>query len=67
MKLKEFYCWIGPKATVSTGITGLKVSANNLVKMDSTPTEKAPADAAPELLKDVDKTKITNKKGGFIA
>ena len=67
MKLKEFYCYIGPKASVSTGITGLSISPNNLKKMDSTPTEKAPDAVAPELLKDVDKTKFTNKKGGFIA
>jgi hypothetical protein len=62
MKKQQFYCFIGPKASVSTGITGLSVKGN-LAKIDSvsikenkTTQKEAPTEV--NYLKDVDLSKI---------
>ena len=75
MKIKQFYCWIGPKSGVSGSLGGIStkttslhnlgsVSINNNPKSkDSTP-DKLPQETS--YLKDIDLTQFNKKNGNNI-
>ena len=64
MKMQNFYCFIGPKASVTGALGGLKVT-NNLSKIDSVPTDnnKPPKLDEVQYLKDIN-LKNVHLEGG---